>query len=194
MYSGAELSFHGIKIRFTFGFFAVWAILIMCGSGKAAEITLISCLLHEAGHIIAMRLMKIKVRRLIFYSGGIMLTSSPPIECTGSLEEIIILSAGCIVNICVAAAAFSLGNRLWGLINLALALFNMLPFSALDGGRIIRAAAVRMFPAADIDGAGRVCDIVLGIAAAAFFMSKGNVNFTLPLTLGMIILESLTEK
>lgn len=194
MYCGAEFMLRGIKIRFTFGFFAVWAILIMCCSGRAAETALLSCLLHETGHIIAMGLMRIKVRRLIFYSGGIALSSSPPVECMDPWREIAVLSAGCAVNTVVFLTALAVGDRLTALINLALILFNMLPFSALDGGRIIKALTVRFFPAADIDGAQRICDLILGIAAAVFFILRGNVNFTLPLTLAMIILESLTEK
>lgn len=195
MYCGAEFFVKGIKIRFTFGFFAVWSILfLMSGSGQTARIALISCLLHEMGHILAMGLMRIKVKRLVFYSGGIALSSSPPLELAEFWQETAVLSAGCAVNVLISVLSFAAGNRIWALINLALALFNMLPFSALDGGRILRAAVVRSFPAADIEGAQRVCDIVIGTAAAVFFILKGNINFTLPLTLAMIILESLTEK
>lgn len=195
MYCGAELCAKGIKFRFTFGFFAVWAILIIgYGSSETAAITMISCLLHELGHIGAMKLSGVKVRRLVFYSGGIALTSDPPTEYTDIRREIMILSAGCAVNMMIFAAAYFSGSTLWALVNLSLALFNLLPFSPLDGGRIIKALASHICPTADICGAQKIFDIIFGTAAAAFFIARGNINFTLPLTLALIILEGIADK
>ena len=55
MTSGAEFYFKGTRIRITFGFFAVWSVLIMQSPvSKAGELALLSCLLHEGGHITAM--------------------------------------------------------------------------------------------------------------------------------------------
>ena len=74
--SGAEFYFKGTRIRITFGFFAVWSVLIMQSPvSKAGELALLSCLLHEGGHITAMAVMGIKPRSLTFYSGGIGMKS-----------------------------------------------------------------------------------------------------------------------
>ncbi len=192
---GAEFSLWGIRLRFTFGFFAVWAILLAdSGNSECAEIALMSCLLHESGHVAAMLLAGVKIRSLVFYSGGISLRSCTPAEYSGAFREIMILCGGCAVNLAVFAAAVLAGSRMWALTNLSLALFNLLPFSTLDGGRLIKTAVSRMCPCADIDGAQRICDVIFGIAAVLFFVSKGNISFTLPLTLAMIILEGLADK
>lgn len=203
MHCGAEISVKNTRIRFSFGFFAVWSLIIISctycgGSGSSgaqlAQYAAASCLLHEAGHIIAMQLFGIKIRHITFYSGGISVKSSPPLECTGSFVEAAVLAAGSAFNLIIAAAAYIAGSRLLMLTDLSLALFNLLPFSALDGGRLLRLAAITVNPGADIDSAQKICDLVLGIAAAAFFIHRGSVSFTLPLTLAMIILEGLWEK
>lgn len=188
MTSGVQFYVRGIKIRITFGFFAVWAALIAQSPvSRAGEIALLCCLLHESGHIAAMALLGIKPRSLVFYSGGISMKSGGGL--IGPVREIFILSAGCVINFIAAAVGAALGNRLlWG-INLALGLFNLLPLPSLDGGRILSAIVGAISPGTDISGFQRIFGILAGICAAVFFFSRGSVSFTLPLSLGLIILE-----
>ena len=132
MTSGAEFYFKGTRIRITFGFFAVWSVLIMQSPvSKAGELALLSCLLHEGGHITAMAVMGIKPRSLTFYSGGIGMKSGAILS---PAREIFILSAGCLVNLLLALAGTLTGSRILTGINLALMLFNLLPLPSLDGG------------------------------------------------------------
>jgi len=190
--SCAEFYFKGTKIRITFGFFAVWSVLIMQSpSSKAGEMALLSCLLHESGHIAAMALMGIKPKSLTFYSGGIGMKGDTMLS---PAREIFILSAGCFVNLILALWGTLAGNRIFTGINLALMLFNLLPLPCLDGGRIIKAIAECISPAHDLTGAQNIFGIAAGTAAAIFFFVSGSVSFTLPLTLGLIILEGLAER
>ena len=190
--SGAEFYFKGTRIRITFGFFAVWSVLIMQSPvSKAGELALLSCLLHEGGHITAMAVMGIKPRSLTFYSGGIGMESGAILS---PAREIFILSAGCLVNLLLALAGTLTGSRILTGINLALMLFNLLPLPSLDGGRILRTVVEAISPAADISGVQNAFGIVMGIAAAVFFFVSGSISFTLPLTLGLIVLEGLADR
>ncbi len=187
-----QFYFRGIKIRLTFGFFAVWSVLIVQSPvTRMGELALLCCLLHESGHIAAMAMLGVKPLSLTFYSGGISMKSGGKLLKPSS--EIFILSAGCAVNFICAAAGAALGNELlWG-ISLALGLFNLLPLPSLDGGRILSVIAGMTSPETDISGAQRVFGICAGICAAVFFFLKGSISFTFPLTLGLIILESLAD-
>lgn len=72
--------------------------------------------------------------------------------------------------------------------------FNLLPLPSLDGGRILRTVVEAISPAADISGVQNAFGIVMGIAAAVFFFVSGSISFTLPLTLGLIVLEGLADR
>ena len=109
-------------------------------------------------------------------------------------REIFILSAGCLVNLLLALAGTLTGSRILTGINLALMLFNLLPLPSLDGGRILRTVVEAISPAADISGVQNAFGIVMGIAAAVFFFVSGSISFTLPLTLGLIVLEGLADR
>lgn len=193
MDSGLDFYAGGIHFRFTFGFFSVWALLLLQSAfSETAAMAALCCALHELGHIAAMKALKIKIRGLTFYSGGVKLKSEP-LSLRNTLSEISVLAAGPFVNLLLGAAGFLFGNRIFTGINISLLLFNLLPLSALDGGRIMSAAAEWLCPLKDVSPAFRTADVLFGITAAVFFFMSGSVSFTLPLTMGVIVLESLTE-
>lgn len=191
-----EFYVRGVRVRFTFGFFAVWAvILIQQSSGSAAAaMSLAACLLHEAGHLLAMRLCGARAERIVFYSGGIALKRRTE-PCGGDTAgELFILAGGCFVNLILFIVSSAAGARLFAMINLMLMLFNLLPLPSLDGGRIIMTVAERTNPASDVSHCMRGIELVFGAAAVVFFLSKGSVSFTLPLTLAMIVIEGVIDR
>jgi Zn-dependent protease len=109
-----------------------------------------SVLLHELGHSIVARLHGIPVRNITLYLfGGVsQIDSEPP----GATAEFLIAITGPAVSLLLAALFSAIqhlvptGTPLWGLakylayINLALAIFNLIPGYPLDGGRVFRAA------------------------------------------------------
>lgn len=191
---GLDFYAGGIHFRLTFGFFAVWALLLIQSAfSETAAMAAICCGLHELGHIGAMKALKIRIRGLTFYSGGIKLKSDS-LSLRSSLTEISVLAAGPLVNLLLGAAGCIMGNRIFTGINISLLLFNLLPLSALDGGRIMSAAAEWLCPLKDVSSVFRTGDILLGIAAAVFFFMSGSVSFTLPLTMGVIVLENMVER
>ncbi|MGN1088783.1 MAG: hypothetical protein ACI4Q6_00150 [Huintestinicola sp.] len=187
-----EICIRGVKVKFTFGFFAMWAWLL-AADPLLAHMTLAACLMHEAGHAFVLIIANVPIRRLTFCCSGIALKSDH--SCKMSfLGEFVMLSAGCLVNFLLSAAAYHTGHRLFGGINLGLVLFNLLPFSSLDGGRIIKLIAERSLPCSDIDGAQKICDILLGTAAAVLFILRGARGECFPAVLGFVLAETLLEK
>ncbi len=169
---GLIFSVRGVRVRFTFGFFAVWAILIAGVSPPRAELTLLACILHEAGHIAAARLAGVRVRCLTFQAGGISLVSDPPTAYAGFFREMLILSAGCLVNLMLAFISRLRGDELFYLVNLSLGMFNLLPFSSFDGGRMLSAIAGRISPCTDIKAAQRITDIILWAGALLYLVFR----------------------
>lgn len=186
-----EFTLRGFRLRFTFGFFAVWGwLMLSCKDSHAAVIALASCILHESGHIAAMLISRVRISRLTFYSGGIKLKSRTDTGGKGLAAELFILSAGCAVNLIICIIAAFAKSKMWFLINISLFLFNLLPISSLDGGRIVKAVVISHFPCTDIDSAQKATDIIFGIALAVMFILHGKVSFTLPLAMGLVIIES----
>lgn len=95
---------------------------------------LLSITLHEAGHLLALRLLGAKVHKLrLSVCGAVLITEPLPYA-----KEMIAAAAGPAVNILLLAAAMSREPML-ALVNLCLCAYNLLPFYPLDGGRILRA-------------------------------------------------------
>ncbi len=175
-----ELSFRGVKIRLCFGFFAA-LMFYFYSSGEdsfGVAAALVSCLLHELGHLTAMLLFGCPPERLTLYAGGFKLTPSFDKHC-GRIPELVILSSGCAVNLLLAQLSRMIGAETLAMTNLSLAAANLLPFSSLDGGRILAlfgtrvrktaaAGAVVLLTAAVIhNGLTPAAILVIAFAAAA---------------------------
>ena len=179
-----EVRIVGVRVRLCFGFFAAvtayYYVYHQDQSGVAAALT--ACLLHELGHLAAMLLFGERPRALYLYAGGIKLI--PPRRSPSRGRQAVILSAGCAVNFLLARISYLIGAERLMYVNLAVGILNLLPFSALDGGRLAelclpykvrRAAAavtlLLMTAAVVILGGEPMALLVTAFAAAAeFFM------------------------
>ncbi|MBE0658587.1 MAG: site-2 protease family protein [Bryobacteraceae bacterium] len=130
--------------------FKNWPPLLYWVTGAATAILLFaSVLLHELGHsYIAIRFgMTVRSITLFIFGGVAQIGAEPP----SAKAELLIAMAGPAVSLGLAAGLSVVqpllaGNEpLWGMakylafINLALALFNLIPGFPLDGGRVLRA-------------------------------------------------------
>ena len=61
-----------LKVKFDFSFFAVAAFMIFIDTSRAAVLSLIACILHEGGHLLAMAVCGVNPERITFYGGGKM--------------------------------------------------------------------------------------------------------------------------
>ena len=129
------------KVEVTGGFLLVIAWLNYTDTQGVLPVALCAAAAHELGHWVAIRLLGGRVRRLRLSAVGAELVLERSLsygrECFCAL-------AGPAVNL-LLAVCFSRSREEWTLIfaglNLALALFNLLPLPALDGGRALLCAA-----------------------------------------------------
>ncbi len=126
-----------IKIRYSFLVFN--ALLFLLRDGRLISAFYISCIVHEIGHILALKLLGGELRSVELSCFGIKMTASP---CRNIKEGIAVLMCGPAVNLLIFAILRIFGiNGYICAFNLAEGIFNLLPFSFLDGGATIELLA-----------------------------------------------------
>ena len=127
------------NFRFDFSFFALIGISVLLRDKNYIAVSLLCCLLHECGHLLAMGLFKVRVKEIAFYGGGIKI-------CADNFNvkksaTIIILIAGSFVNIvlCIITALIFTETKMlvFAALNGAIGVFNLLPVDYFDGGRLV---------------------------------------------------------
>ena len=124
-----------VKIVLKFGFFLATALLCLTDKGGLALCMMCSCVIHEIGHITATVLCNVKIEKIIFDFGGIKMVSECKIKSIST--DIFVLLSGPFFNMLSALFYYHLECYTAFSVNLILALFNLLPFSTLDGGAIL---------------------------------------------------------
>ena len=129
---------------------------------------LLAALCHEMGHVVACWAAGAPVQRLQIGFGGAVL-QTPPMSYTA---ECLCALAGPLVNLILCLALL----RHWpafALVNLLLAIYNLMPLAPLDGGRALRCLLLLTVSPAVTDGILRVIHGLLWIflAAGAWYLS-----------------------
>ncbi len=131
-----SFDFKKIHFSFTFGFFFIVA--FVCASGSVLTIySFLFCIVHELAHLYAMKEYGVSVNDIAFYGAGIKI-SSEGIWALTRLKRVAIYLAGCLANALIALVYFVIQANELCVINLCLALLNILPISSLDGGKILQ--------------------------------------------------------
>jgi stage IV sporulation protein FB len=104
-------------------------------------ILMLSALVHEVGHIIAIRALGYRARRIDILPMGALIVCP---EAIPFRDEVAIALAGPIASLAASAVgllAFAVSKNTYiiffALVNLMLALFNLLPIAKLDGGKAL---------------------------------------------------------
>jgi Zn-dependent protease len=119
-----------------------------------ALLLLVSVLLHEVGHCVAARLLRLRVRRISvsFLAGMTEITDPPPtparafsVSVSGPLVSVLLAGVGWLAreSLPYGSASRQLAG-LFAVSNGGLAVFNLLPGLPLDGGGVLRALVWRV--------------------------------------------------
>ena len=121
------------KVSFWLLFF-----LSVCGAFEIdVPALLISCAVHEAGHLAALYALGGCVREVRADLKGIEFKMAKR-GCFKRRDIVLINAAGPLAGLFFALAAYFLHKKDLSGLNLIISLFNLLPFDGLDGGDILR--------------------------------------------------------
>ena len=126
------------SISIKFSFLATVALLTLSETSASVFMSLMSCFLHETGHLLAMFLFGVDVKKIVLYGAGIKIIRGYSLK--EKKKEFIILISGCLMNIIMFLLFFFLKGdsfKTFAVINLVTAIFNILPIKSLDGGAIL---------------------------------------------------------
>ena len=121
-----------MSVEVTPGFALLLAFLLCIDPAELSLLFLLAAALHELGHLLCMRILRIPVFRLRIGLTGAVLSTGP----MDRGQEWKVAAAGPLVNLLCGLFALHSG---FAQVNLLLACFNLLPVWPLDGGRILLA-------------------------------------------------------
>lgn len=138
-----QFKFKNIKFSISFSFFSLILLLIIFNRTDYLYISLISAILHEAGHLIMLKKFRVEILEIsISLFGGNIKRKN--FEKINYLKEIFIALAGPLINIIISLSFYFINlifkkpllNNIV-IVNLVLAIFNLLPFYNFDGGKAL---------------------------------------------------------
>lgn len=132
-----------IKITISFTFFALIILLICFNKTEHLYISIISALLHEFGHLFALKFFGAKILEFkISLFGGKIETEN--FTRTNYFQDIFIYFSGPFINLFISIFCYFLNFYLNSakllditIVNAILGVFNLLPFYNFDGGKIV---------------------------------------------------------
>jgi Zn-dependent protease len=142
------------RIRIRFSFLCFNAVLFCLCDGRMIVSFYTVCLLHELGHIAALRLTGGELRAVELSCFGIRMTAAPAADVkrgaavllSGPAANLLLYALLTVTGKCPETASLSL----------AAGLFNLLPLSSLDGGALL-----------DMLAEGSVCERQIQLALKA---------------------------
>jgi len=157
-----------------FTFFAVVTMFLTLDTTGFALMSLAACIIHEAGHLLALLLTGGRLDSLVFRGGGIRIAAD-------NTDSVFVLIAGSAVNIVLFFVLyFTLPKTdiypiMFAVLNLVIGLFNLLPIGCLDGSKLL-----------SLFVSHKICKVIeiiaiTGVVTAIIFvvLNKNEINFTL---------------
>ena len=177
-----------IKWETSPGFFLYMALLAFVLPLPWSLAALSAGAVHEAGHLIALKALKIPVRSIRLEAAGARIQAL----FSSNRQELICAAAGPAAGLLVSLL-FPIYPRL-ALCAMAQTAFNLLPLMPFDGGRVLRCAAVIAF------GQGRgarifhVLERTHCVAIVACGVLLMRFSFLLAAVCGLIVLRSVRKR
>lgn len=159
----------GVSIKVSFLLVAMLTLFSLYDKTGIAYCSILSAAMHECGHLVAALFLKLEVRELSFMPFGIGLLLKRDLALVKTGKKLALLFAGSLVNF-VTFGALMLVNKassLFALTSLVTGIFNLLPVSSLDGGRILNELLSLIFTE---NTAQNISDAVSLFASFALFV------------------------
>lgn len=124
------------RVEVTGGFFLVIALAVLMGAGEVLPLVGLAAVCHELGHLGALALAKVPLQHFRLSAFGAEIRADTRYLPYG--KEILCVLAGPAVNLLLAVVLSRVsGDYVLAGANLLLGVFNLLPISGLDGGRVL---------------------------------------------------------
>ena len=185
------------RMELSFSCFALLAFCCLFAGGTSSAVFLMAVLLHEFAHLIALFLLHAPPVRCRLSALGCRLELDParPLSCKKS--ALVSLSGPGMNLLCfLLCAAFGQGLSKFGLANLALGAFHLLPVEPLDGGLALRAVLTEKLGGPAAGKLVAVCSVLVlfPLSVAGFLiLLRTRYNFSL-LALCMYLMLYLVLK
>ena len=160
-------------------------VLILTDRMRVVLLTLLAALLHECGHLLAAKLMRIPMRGVRFDLLGVRLEIGGRMLSYG--EEWLLAAAGPLTSLlCAAVAALawrvSLLFQIFSCASVVLGALNLLPIRTFDGGRMLECMLSHFAGARTVRCVMRLCSFLflfLLWAAAVYFLLRAGDGLSL---------------
>ena len=163
-----KLKFLNTEFSVSFPAVAFLCLAIICDKEGNMLICLTSAVLHELGHVLAMKIKGVSVKSVAFNIGEVAIKADS--SSLSYIDELFVSAGGVVVNF-LLSAIFCFVYKLSGISfcytafvsNLAVGVFNMLPVRFLDGGDILILILQRLVTR-------RTADIILTVFTVVFII------------------------
>lgn len=171
----------------SFSFFFVIALVTICSATQMEKLlmTLVSCALHELGHLVLMTAFGSSPQEIVVYGGGVRIT--PDNKQLSKNHDLVVLFGGAAVNFALCLLSYMAnGGGFFCQVNFLLGALNLLPFRYFDGGRILALLAD-----------GKICElfravfILLTAVAMVYMILHGTVSVSFAATFCFIVLSEV---
>lgn len=175
----------GSLVTITPGFLLLLTATAVLGGLRMTAATLLAAAVHEAGHLLAIRLLGGRIVSFGLYAGGAGIRFRGPLSYTG--DAVAALSGPLAGAMLTGAALFFYGGAPGpflsdlAAVSALYTLVNLIPASPLDGGRAVFALASVLFGPVRAETLSRILDILCCLAADAagiwaIFCTGGNFS------------------
>ncbi len=129
------LRIFGMPVYIEFSFIAVWALVLSVGGESGVIYSIYGIVIHEAAHILMMKLLRIGIREVIVCGCGIRI--HPDLKLRSYGMEAAVLAAGPAANLIMWIILNAMDFHDAASAQLVLGGFNLLPCTKLDGGALV---------------------------------------------------------